>query len=121
MKKFFVIAIAVVAISFGSCGSKTEKAVKEVSAACACDSCQCDSCQCTGQVDSTAVEAAETAKEEGVLESVIGAINKAQTKAKGKAGRGNCRHPGCGCMAYKMAWDGSGGKCVCGHWDYIHN
>ena len=119
MKKFFALVLAVVAISLVSCGSKAEKAEKEISEACVCESCQCDPCECVEQGDSTAAEGTEEAKVEGVLESVNGALNKSQTKAK--AGRGSCRHAGCGCQVYKMAWDGSGGKCVCGHWDYVHN
>lgn len=34
-------------------------------------------------------------------------------------GRGACRHAGCRCGWYTSA--GTGGKCVCGHWDYVHN
>lgn len=36
-------------------------------------------------------------------------------------GKGSCRHAGCSCTKYKMAHDGSGGKCICGHWGYVHN
>ena len=35
------------------------------------------------------------------------------------AGKGACRHALCGCKWYVSA--GTGGKCVCGHWDYVHN
>lgn len=35
-------------------------------------------------------------------------------------GKGACRHPLCGCQYYKRA-DKGAGKCVCGHWDYMHN
>ena len=34
-------------------------------------------------------------------------------------GKGACRHAGCKCQWYSSA--GTGGKCVCGHWDYVHN
>ena len=34
-------------------------------------------------------------------------------------GKGACRHALCGCKWYVSA--GTGGKCVCGHWDYVHN
>lgn len=34
-------------------------------------------------------------------------------------GKGNCRHAGCSCQRYVSAH--TGGKCVCGHWDYVHN
>jgi len=34
-------------------------------------------------------------------------------------GHGACRHAGCRCTWYNSA--GNGGKCVCGHWDYVHN
>lgn len=120
MKKIYVMVIAVAAILFVSCGSKTEKATTD---ACVCESCQCDPCECAEQEDSAVVEETE-AEDEGLVESVNGAMDKSQTKAKAgkaKAGRGACRHAGCGCRAYQMAWDGSGGKCVCGHWDYVHN
>ena len=35
-------------------------------------------------------------------------------------GKGACRHAGCGCQWYNRA-NGGAGKCVCGHWDYVHN
>lgn len=35
-------------------------------------------------------------------------------------GKGSCRHAGCKCSWYKRA-EGGAGKCVCGHWDYVHN
>ena len=35
-------------------------------------------------------------------------------------GKGACRHPGCKCTWYHRA-QGGAGKCVCGHWDYVHN
>ncbi len=34
-------------------------------------------------------------------------------------GKGACRHGGCSCENYISAHNG--GKCVCGHWDYVHN
>lgn len=34
-------------------------------------------------------------------------------------GKGGCRHAGCKCTWYQSAH--TGGKCVCGHWDYVHN
>lgn len=34
-------------------------------------------------------------------------------------GKGACRHALCKCQWYVSA--GTGGKCVCGHWDYVHN
>lgn len=34
-------------------------------------------------------------------------------------GKGACRHALCSCKWYVSA--GTGGKCVCGHWDYVHN
>ena len=34
-------------------------------------------------------------------------------------GKGACRHGGCSCQKYVSAH--TGGKCVCGHWDYVHN
>lgn len=114
MKKVCVTLFAMVAILCMSCGSKTVKAEKEITSACVCDSCKCDPCECAEQGDTAAVN-----QKEGVVESVNEALNKTQTKAK--AGSGSCRHAGCGCLAYKRAWDGSGGKCVCGHWDYVHN
>jgi len=33
---------------------------------------------------------------------------------------GACRHGGCGCKWYVRATGGAG-KCICGHWDYMHN
>ena len=122
MKKIYAMVIAVFAMMLVSCGSKTEKAdnaEKEITAACACETCKCDPCECAEQGDSTAAEGTEKAEEDAMLKSVNGALNKSQTKAK--AGRGACRHAGCGCQTYTMAHDGSGGKCVCGHWDYVHN
>lgn len=35
-------------------------------------------------------------------------------------GKGSCRHAGCKCTWYNRA-EGGAGKCVCGHWDYVHN
>lgn len=35
-------------------------------------------------------------------------------------GTGACRHAGCKCTWYIRA-QGGAGKCVCGHWDYVHN
>lgn len=35
-------------------------------------------------------------------------------------GNGSCRHGGCKCAYYVRAVGGAG-KCVCGHWDYVHN
>lgn len=35
-------------------------------------------------------------------------------------GKGACRHAGCKCTWYNRA-QGGAGKCVCGHWDYVHN
>lgn len=35
-------------------------------------------------------------------------------------GKGACRHAGCKCSWYSRA-EGGAGKCVCGHWDYVHN
>lgn len=35
-------------------------------------------------------------------------------------GKGACRHALCRCTYYTRA-KGGAGKCVCGHWDYVHN
>ena len=35
-------------------------------------------------------------------------------------GHGRCRHASCWCTHYVRATGGAG-KCICGHWDYIHN
>ena len=35
-------------------------------------------------------------------------------------GTGSCRHPLCKCTHYVRATGGAG-KCICGHWDYVHN
>lgn len=35
-------------------------------------------------------------------------------------GKGACRHAGCKCTWYIRARGGAG-KCICGHWNYIHN
>lgn len=35
-------------------------------------------------------------------------------------GKGACRHASCKCTWYNRA-QGGAGKCVCGHWDYVHN
>ena len=56
-------------------------------------------------------------KVEGLIESAVELMDKSQTMAK--SGHGACRHAGCGCQVYRSA--GTGGKCVCGHWDYVHN
>lgn len=32
---------------------------------------------------------------------------------------GKCRHGACSCKHYVSAHNG--GKCVCGHWDYVHD
>lgn len=34
-------------------------------------------------------------------------------------GKGACGHAGCKCTWYNRA-QGGAGKCVCGHWDYVH-
>ena len=51
MKKLFAMVMAVAAISFASCGNKTEKAECEDTTACECkcDTCKCDPCQCGEQ------------------------------------------------------------------------
>lgn len=82
MKKFFVVVIAVVAISLVSCNAKTGKVEKK-------------------ELKTSAVELLDN------------------NQAKEETGYGACRHAGCGCQAYRSA--GTGGKCVCGHWDYVHN
>ena len=55
MKKLAFLFAAVVAVSFASCGQKTEKAeccdsdtvvVEETVDTCACDTCACDTCAC---------------------------------------------------------------------------
>ena len=57
MKKLAFLFAAVVAVSFASCGQKTEKACEEVDTVCevveeacadtcACDTCVCDTCAC---------------------------------------------------------------------------
>ena len=56
MKKLAFLFAAVVAVSFASCGQKTEKAevedttavevVEETVDTCACDTCVCDTCAC---------------------------------------------------------------------------
>lgn len=112
MKKISLMVIAMIAIVCVSCGSKTEKAEKEISSACVCDSCICDPCECTEQRDSALSESNDA------VESVNEALDKSQTKAS--TGRGSCRHAGCGCQWYQRA-EGGAGKCVCGHWDYVHN
>ena len=60
MKKLFAVVMAVAAISFASCGNKTEKAVCEDSCAHSCDTCvnvqKCDTCADCHKCD-TCVEA----------------------------------------------------------------
>ena len=119
MKKFYALVIALAAIALVSCNSKTEKAEKETTADCVCESCQCNPCECVAQVDTATVECIEGEEEESLTESVANVMKKGQTKAS--KGSGACRHANCRCQAYRMAHDGSGGKCVCGHWDYVHN
>ena len=55
MKKLAFLFAAVVAVSFASCGQKTEQgtccdsdsvAVEETVDTCACDTCACDTCAC---------------------------------------------------------------------------
>ena len=55
MKKLAFLFATVVAVSFASCGQKTEKAeccdsdtvvVEETVDTCACDTCACDTCAC---------------------------------------------------------------------------
>lgn len=119
MEKFYVTLIAVIAIICVSCGSKSGKTEKEITDACVCESCECDPCECAEQVDSIIVEESE---EEGLVESVNDALNKTQTKASAKpsTGYGSCRHGACRCQGYVRA-EGGAGKCICGHWDYVHN
>lgn len=101
MKRFHVFTIAAAAILMVSCNSQTEKKVSE---SCVC-TCQCDSCQCTTQ------------KQDDLLDAVGKTLDKTQTKALTER-TGACHHGACSCKRYVSAHNG--GKCVCGHWDYVH-
>ena len=69
MKKLLVAFVAVVAVSFASCGGNTQANTEDSTAckaecqaecqACACDSCECGEHPCTCDADSTAAEVAE--------------------------------------------------------------
>ena len=120
MKKIYAFVITLAAITLVSCGdSKTEKAEEEKTADCVCEKCECNPCVCEATADTLSVESIEEDAEESLSESVVNVMKKSQTKAS--QGSGACRHANCRCQAYRMAHDGSGGKCVCGHWDYVHN
>lgn len=113
MRKFYVLLIAITAIFMTSCNSNSEK---KVSDDCSCDTCKCDTCMCTTQAEDSAT-VKDDAEEEGVIGAVNGALNKTQTKANASR-KGACFQGGCSCKRYVDAC--TGGKCVCGHWDYVH-
>ncbi|MBQ8052067.1 MAG: hypothetical protein IJ197_10955 [Bacteroidaceae bacterium] len=81
MKKFFALVMAVAAISFVSCGNKTDKSC------CEADSCSQDTAQCCGKCP---VAALSETLEAGDAEGVTAALAEAQEKiealvAEGKA------------------------------------
>ena len=94
MKKLFAMVMAVAAISFASCGNKTEKAecCDTTACECKCDTCQCDPCECAQAkcCGECPVKALAEKLEAGDAEGVTAALAEAQQKlealvAEGKA------------------------------------
>ena len=93
MKKLFAMVMAVAAISFVSCGNKTEKAECEDTCACACDTCVCDPCDCAAQAcqkecGECPVKALAEKLEAGDAEAVGTALTEAQTKIEALVAEG---------------------------------
>ena len=82
MKKLFAMVMAVAAISFVSCGNKTEQGECEDSCACKCDTCQCEPCECGQQkcCGECPVQALAEKLEAGDAEGVTAAFAEAQSK-----------------------------------------
>ena len=98
MKKLFLMAMAVAAILFASCSSKTQKTE---ACDCECDSCVCDPCEC-GQKECCAekegcekecgqcpMKAMEETLEAGDAEGVKAALADAQAKIEALVAEGN--------------------------------
>ena len=92
MKKLFAMVMAVAAISFASCGNKTEKAECEDTTACECkcDTCKCDPCQCGEQkcCGECPVKALSEKLEAGDAEGVTAALAEAQEKIQALVAEG---------------------------------
>lgn len=87
------MVMAVAAISFVSCGNKTEKAECEDTCACACDTCVCDPCDCVAQAcqkecGECPVKALAEKLEAGDAEAVGTALTEAQTKIEALVAEG---------------------------------
>ena len=92
MKKLFAMVMAVAAISFASCGNKTEKAECEDTTACECkcDTCKCDPCQCAEQkcCGECPVKALSEKLEAGDAEGLNAALTEAQEKIQALVAEG---------------------------------
>lgn len=86
------MAMAVVAISFASCGNKTEKAecCDTTACECKCDTCQCDPCECAQAkcCGECPVKALAEKLEAGDAEAVGTALTEAQTKIEALVAEG---------------------------------
>lgn len=81
MKKLFAMVMAVAAISFVSCGNKTDQGECKDSCACKCDTCQCEPCECGQQkCGECPVQALSEKLEAGDAEGVTAAFAEAQSK-----------------------------------------
>lgn len=93
MKKLFAMVLAVAAISFASCGNKTEKeGCDQDTCACKCDPCECDPCECAEKecCGECPMKVLDEKLEAGDAEGVTAALTKVQEKiqellAEGKA------------------------------------
>ena len=92
MKKLFAMAMAVVAISFASCGNKTEKAdcCDTTACECKCDTCQCDPCECAQAkcCGECPVEALTEKLEAGDAEAITASFAEAQEKIEALVAEG---------------------------------
>ncbi len=92
MKKLFAMAMAVVAISFASCGNKTEKAecCDTTACECKCDTCQCDPCECAQAkcCGECPVKALAEELEAGDAEAITASFAEAQEKIEALVAEG---------------------------------
>lgn len=92
MKKLFAMVMAVAAISFVSCGNKTEKADcgDTTACECKCEPCECDPCECAQQkcCGECPLKAAAEKLEAGDAEAVSAALAEAQQKIEALVAEG---------------------------------
>ena len=92
MKKLFAMVMAVAAISFVSCGNKTDKGECCDSIECACDTCKCDPCDCAKacakECGECPIKALAEKLEAGDAEGVTAAFAEAQEKLEALVAEG---------------------------------